>query len=255
MGGIMQAHKSYKRIRNIYDPLSTTPFKISRSKLDLFLKCPRCFYIDRRLGIGHPECFPYTLNNAVDELLKKEFDTYRSQQKPHPLFIENNIDAVPFDHPDIDKWRDSLHHGIQYLVPNTNINLTGGIDDILLNQNNDLIIIADYKATSTKNEISLTNRESYKRQMEIYQWLFRKNGFNVSNTGYFVYCNGKKDANGFDKQLQFDISLLSYTGDDSWVDLAVIKAYECLQSDTIPSHCDECDYCQYVKAISEVLQG
>lgn len=41
-----------KRIRNLYDPKSKEPFKLSRSKLELFLECPRCFYIDRRLGIG-----------------------------------------------------------------------------------------------------------------------------------------------------------------------------------------------------------
>jgi hypothetical protein len=29
----------------------------------------------------------------------------------------------------------------------------------------------------------------YQRQMEIYQSLFRKNGFKVSSTGYFVHCS------------------------------------------------------------------
>ena len=36
-----------------------------------------------------------------------------------------------------------------------------------------------------------------KRQMEIYQWLLRKNGFKVSDTGYFVYANGITDARSF----------------------------------------------------------
>ena len=96
-------------------------------KLDLFLNCPRCFYVDRRLGVGHPPGYPFNLNIAVDELLKKEFDQYRQSQTPHPIFLEHNLDLVPFDHPDIAQWRDSLHAGVQFHVPGTNLLLTGAL--------------------------------------------------------------------------------------------------------------------------------
>ena len=62
-----------KRKRNIFDPESDIPYKISRTKIDLFLNCPRCFYLDRRLGVSHPPGFPFSLNSAVDRLLKKEY--------------------------------------------------------------------------------------------------------------------------------------------------------------------------------------
>ena len=65
------------RSRNIYDPKSDKPFKISRSKIDRFVECPRCFYVDRRLGTDRPPGFPFNINSAVDTLLKKEFDVYR----------------------------------------------------------------------------------------------------------------------------------------------------------------------------------
>ena len=51
--------------------------KISRSKIDLFLECPRCFYLDVVKKIKRPPGFPFNLNNAVDMLLKKEFDRHR----------------------------------------------------------------------------------------------------------------------------------------------------------------------------------
>ena len=35
----------------LFDPDSATPFALSRSKVDLFLQCPRCFYLDRHLSI------------------------------------------------------------------------------------------------------------------------------------------------------------------------------------------------------------
>jgi hypothetical protein len=137
-----------QRVRNLYDPLATKPFKVSRSKLELFLKCARCFYLDRKLGVAQPPGYPFSLNNAVDTLLKKEFDRYRNEQKAHPICLENGIEFVPFSHPDIDRWRDSLHSGVQYIVPNTNIMLYGGLDDVWINLKTNELIVVDYKATS-----------------------------------------------------------------------------------------------------------
>jgi len=62
-----------------YQPAQDTPFRISRSKVDLFLNCPCCFYLDVRLGVKRPPGFPFNLNSAVDALLKKEFDHYRAR--------------------------------------------------------------------------------------------------------------------------------------------------------------------------------
>src|SRR5207249_3771619 len=104
------------------------------------------------------------------------------------------LDAVPFQHEKMDEWRDSLRRGSQYVHEPTNLLITGGVDDVWVKPNKELIIV-DYKATSKDGEVSLDAdwQIGYKRQMEIYQWLFRKNGFKVSNTCYFVYCNGRKD--------------------------------------------------------------
>ncbi len=83
----------------------------------------------------------------------------------------------------------------------------------------------------------------------MYQWLFRKNGFKVSKTGYFVYCNGDADKEAFDGRLEFDIKIIPYVGDDSWVEGAIIDAHKCLNSDKIPDAGSDCDYCKYVEAI------
>jgi hypothetical protein len=87
--------------------------------------------------------------------------------------------------------------------------------------------------------------------MEIYQWLLRHNGLEVSNTGYFVYCNGKTDREAFDGKLEFDIDLLPYTGDDSWVEETLKEIKTCLDGE-MPKASVGCDYCNYRKAVSEV---
>lgn len=237
----------YRKSNNIFDPKSDKSFRLSRSKIDLFMECPQCFYLDRRLSVGRPPGFPFSLNSAVDALLKKEFDLYRKKKAPHPLMEEFGVDAVPFEHPDIDTWRNTLK-GITYLHEPTNLLITGAIDDIWINPKGEVIIV-DYKATSKTSEVNLDAewQRGYKRQMEIYQWLFRKNGFKVSPTGYFVYCNGDTGKPYFDKKLEFDIKVIPYTGDDSWIEGALEEIKECLVSDKIPEMNPGCDYCNYRK--------
>jgi len=248
----MSKYYNSKRTRNIFDPKSSEPFKISRSKIDLFLNCPKCFYLDRRLGVGQPPGYPFSLNSAVDALLKKEFDTHRANKSAHPLMKAYGIDAVPMEHEKIEEWRDSLRRGIQYLHEETNLLITGGVDDVWVSPNGELIIV-DYKATSKNSEVTLDAdwQIGYKRQMEVYQWLFKKNGFKVSNTGYFVYCNGNADKEAFDAKLEFDIKIIPYKGDGSWVDETINGIHKCLMSDELPESGDDCDFCKYRESASE----
>ena len=92
----MSKYYNPKRTQNLFEPKSKIPYKLSRSRIDLFLNCPRCFYLDRRLGVSHPPGFPFTLNSAVDFLLKKEFDIHRLKKEPHPLMKAYGMDLVPF---------------------------------------------------------------------------------------------------------------------------------------------------------------
>ncbi len=242
-----------KRESRLFDPKSAEPFRLSRSKIDNFVKCPRCFYIDVRLGVAQPPSMPFTLNSAVDHLLKKEFDIHRTKGEPHPLMQSYGLDAIPYAHPDMDKWRDSLRAGIEYFHRPTNLIIHGGIDDVWVNPAGELIIV-DYKATAkdTKPTLDAPWQDGYKRQMEIYQWLFRQNNFPVSETGYFVYCNGKRDRAAFDAKLEFDIDLIAYKGKTDWIESVLADIKQCLMSDKIPSSGPECDFCTYRAAISQL---
>ena len=160
------------RIRksSFYDKKSDIPFKISRSKLSNFLSCKRCFYLDRVEGLKEPSLPGWALNITVDELLKKEFDQYRRDQKPHPIMIKHNLDFVPFQHKDLDVWRNSLKGGISYLDEKRNLIIHGGIDDIWYDLKEKKLIVVDYKAQSTNYTVttqSYLNSEwhvSYKLQ-------------------------------------------------------------------------------------------
>lgn len=244
-----------KRTRNIYDPKSKEPFKLSRSRLERFLKCPRCFYLDRRLGVDQVSGPAFTLNSATDTLLKKEFDQCREKGKRHPLMKQYKVNAIPFQHPDIDDWRENFK-GVQYLHEPTNLIITGAVDDVWTDPKGNLIVV-DYKSTSTTKEIDLHDgkpwKDGYKRQMEIYQWLLRQNGFKVSDTGYFVYVNADTSQDAFDSKLIFDEQLIAYEGDDGWVEQAIMDAHKCLKAKKAPECAKDCEWCAYREAANSVL--
>lgn len=233
-----------------------TTFAISRTKIDLFRECPRCFFLDQRHGIKRPDGYPLSLNIAVDELLKKEFDLLRKDGKPHALMQEYGIEAVPFKHKDLDRWRDSLRNGVMYHDPETNLTIRGGIDDVWENTNGELHVV-DYKATSKNGEVSLDAewQDGYKRQVEVYQWLFRKNGFAVSDVAYFVYANGDTSLERFDAALTFKITIIPYEGADTWIDETVRELHACLMAPDTPAASPDCAYCAYRDAAGKQLLG
>lgn len=242
------------RTRNLFDSSDAEPYRLSRSKLELFLQCPRCFYLDRRLGIGQPSGPPFTLNNAVDHLLKKEFDACRVRQEAHAIMDEYGIDAIPLLHPQIDEWRD-MRIGVQCVHPQSNFLFFGAIDDAWVDRDGSLIVV-DYKATSSEREVTIDDewKRSYKRQMEMYQWLLRRNGYPVSDTGYFVYLNADRSRSDLSGALHFVTKILPYRGDDGWVDDALMEARACLSRDALPGSSSTCEWCAYRKAARDVEQ-
>jgi len=248
----MSQYYNPKRIKNLFDPKDDKPFNISRSKIDLFIECPCCFYLDRRLGIARPPGFPFSLNIAVDKLLKKEFDIHRAANTAHPLMKTYKINAVPFAHEELETWRDNFK-GVRFLHKPTNLMINGAIDDVWISPKGELMVV-DYKATAKDTEVTLDAewQVGYKRQMEVYQWLLRQNGHEVSNTGYFVYVNGKTDCKAFDGKLEFDVKIIPYIGDDSWIEKTIKNIHDCLLDGHVPPPSPNCDYCAYRLAVSEV---
>jgi CRISPR/Cas system-associated exonuclease Cas4 (RecB family) len=230
-------------------------WRLSRSKIDFFIECPRCFYIDNKLGTKRPGMPSFNLNIAVDELLKKEFDVHRKAQTSHPIMLEYSVDAVPFAHPQMDIWRDAFA-GLEYTDPETGLVVSGAVDDLWQTPTGEIVVV-DYKATSKDGKIeSLADsawEAQYERQIGVYQWLLSKMGFPVSPVGYFVYANAKKTPAGFNNTLEFETTLIPCSGDTSWIEPTLREIKATLEAPTYPASGHACEYCPYREAVGKKL--
>jgi hypothetical protein len=87
--------------------------------------------------------------------------------------------------------------------------------------------------------------------MEIYQWIFTKMGFPVSDTGFFFFANATKNRPGFGGKLEFENSIIPYRGDTSWIQQVLLDIKTCLDSDTIPESGQNCQHCAYRNLIQK----
>jgi hypothetical protein len=219
--------------------------QLSRSKIQLFSECARCFYLDVALGIGRPSGPPFTLNNAVDALMKSEFDRYRAAGEPHPLFATVGLDAVPYRHAELDRWRHNFT-GVRWKDEATGWTLFGAVDD-LWQARSGALIVADYKATArTEMPTERNLYPSYRRQMDVYQFLVRRQGFEVADRGWFVYTNGDGRAAEFGDKLCFSTAMVPYDGNDAWVLEAFRRAVALVGQGAVPPAAEGCEYCAYV---------
>jgi len=250
------------RVSSCYSPNQKEDFKISRGKFSNFLTCKRCFYLDRVKGLDPPGTPGWTLNETTDLLLKKEFDYCRERQIPHRLFIENQLrNVVPFNHPEIDNWRDSLHKGLMLRHKDTNIILTGGVDDIWQNNISKKLIIVDYKSQAKLGRLDKQDyledpyHEAYKIQMDFYAYLLSGMGFDVHQTSYFLVCNAKRDDHEFNKRMNFDEYLVPYDWNIDWIDNKIDEMVNLMNASKIPEQNLSCKNCAYSEQYSKVINN
>ena len=220
--------------------------RLSRSKVDLFIECPLCFWLDVKAKVKRPSGPPFSLNVAVDHLFKNEFDQARGKAVPMRL-AQEGLSFIPAEHAKLEQWRNNFK-GVTRIYGSPAIEFFGAIDDIWQDMFGQYYVV-DYKATSKADEVSLDAdwQISYKRQVEFYQWLLRGNDLNVSDQAWFVYTNGIKDERSFDDTLHFKTKMLSYVGNGDWIEPTLNVLIECVHRSEPPEGKETCAYCQFIQ--------
>ena len=133
----------------------------------------------------------------------------------------------------------------------TNIILTGGVDDIWQNTENGKLVVADYKSQANTKELEPNSylsdpyKEGYKVQMDFYAYLLQQMGFEVEGTAYFLVCNADRMADGFYGEMKFQEVLIPYQWNSDWIHGKVTEMIELMNGSVTPDANPSCKNCAY----------
>lgn len=216
--------------------------QLSPNSLNLFLECPHCFWLEKNTGIKRPPVYPYSLNLAVDGLLKEEFDDYRQKRIPHPLFEDNNIEAKLFPNQKlINQWRNNLA-GIRYFDKDLQATLFGAMDDVLEFSNGKLSPL-DYKSAGSA---AANVYDRFQLQMDVYTFLLEKNSYKTFGKGYLAFYIVDK-SRGFIDRLPFKKEIVEIDTNPEDIYEIFKEAVIVLKQPNPPRHSDDCQFGQWLE--------
>ena len=233
--------------------MAKDPLRLSRSRWDSFIKCPKCFYLKEKHDIGPPGQPGHPINSRVDALLKEEFDLLRKDGKPHAIFKEYNLNFIPYNKLDpevLAKYRNNFK-GVEAKSKKTKYTLFGSLDDLWFNLDTKEIVVLDYKATSNKNlEDYKTStkhyHKSYLRQLDFYAYLLKLNEYPVQKIGYWLICNAAdENQKVFNKNVSFKTTLLPYELKTDYIEDTLVELEKCLENKELPKSGLDCDNCRW----------
>jgi hypothetical protein len=227
---------------------AVAPLKLSRWQLDLFVNCPRCYWLLKRHGIKQPAGFPLALNTAMDGLLKAEFDEYRQRGEPHPIMTQHGLAAALFrDLAKLQEWRNNFQ-GLRWADPQSGHVLYGAVDDILEFPDGSLAVM-DYKSSGAR-EIAVY--PSYQLQMDVYTFLLQQLGYRTAPMAYFAFFVAVRD-DGFRGRLPFRGKLVEVEARPARVAGLFQEAIAAAQSPRVPASGGECESCRWLDQAGPAL--
>ena len=215
--------------------------RMSPSALSDFVRCPRCFWLDRVKGIKKPRGIFPSLPGKMDELLKKRYDLYRGNDSLPPE-MQGSFDGVLFkDQRKMDEWRD-WRSG---LVANVDgIEVSGKLDDLLWDPKTNLVSVIDYKTKGDPPGEDYSTKY-YQLQADCYDLMLSENGLLTSGKAYFVYYFPMK-VKSADKVL-FNVKVQAISTVPKNAATVAKQAVTCLEG-LMPLGLKTCETCVYVNA-------
>lgn len=207
-------------------------FKLSPSKLNLFLECPLCFWLEM-----HDECkrpagiFP-SLPSGMDLALKKYYDNYRGSLPPE---LAGKVEGVLLSGTEL---MNKFRNWRTFKFEEEDAIMYGAMDDCLAK--GEVFIPLDFKTRGFALKEDST--DFYQNQLDCYALLLKKNGFKHSDHAYLVYYIPKqvkpKGVVDFDvvvKKMDIDSKRAYKTFRDA------VKLLQGKKPDSNPG----CEYCCY----------
>jgi len=210
-------------------------YKLSPSTLNLFIDCPRCFWLQFNKGIKRPSGIFPSLPSGMDAILKKYFDKFMKEGKLPPELKGLKVKLFD-DEALLKEWRSNFK-GIQYEDKKGNI-LRGAVDNILVKGKK--LIVLDYKTRGFP--LKEDTHEHYIHQLNIYNFLLRKNDYDTEDYAYLLFYYPKEvDKKG---DVVFYTKLLKIPINVKKAEKLFKDALKCLEG-KMPDVGKDCEYCGY----------
>ena len=174
----------------------------------------------------------------MDKILKEHFNRFRDKNELPPEISENshcrNLRLFN-DREKLKIWQNNLK-GIRYEYGEGNV-LHGAVDNILVNGKK--LIVLDYKTRGYA--LKEDTHEHYQNQLDIYNFLLKKNGYDTEDYSFLLfYIPNKVNNTG---EVVFDTSLVKVKT-NSINGEKVFKKGLRLLNEEIPA--DRCEWCEGV---------
>ena len=238
--------------KKLYSKNSSRPFKLSRTKIDLFFECRRCFFLDQKIGIRRPHGTPLVLNNRIVEDFKKELNICRTEKNIHHKVKELNKNFIPASYNKLEDWKSSFK-GVTFHDNSTNLLIYGVIDDVWWNRSTNKNHSVVIKSNSKKNHMSYENIwPGYWRQLSLYSYLLSKNLLSMSSTGILVFINTPTSIGKMESRNNSNLNIFEKILDFDWIEPTIKEISKTLNNETPPEGSKKCKYCNYYYNIKKL---
>ena len=220
------------------------PYKFSSSSLSLLKECSRCFWLHFNKNVKRPDSIFPSLPSGMDRILKIHFDVFRDKGSLPPELKSLKGKYTLFDDIKLlDVWRNNFK-GIQWVDSDGNI-FKGAVDNLLWKSKK--LVVLDYKTRGFP--LKDDTADHYQDQMNIYNFLLRKNGFKTSNYAYLLFYHPNKvDSDG---DVLFNTDLVKMKVNVKDAEKLFAKALKVL-SEEIPDSSEECGFCEWSEHLSYI---
>lgn len=235
--------------KNLYVKNNLSPFKISRTKIDLFFDCKRCFYLDQRLGIKRPHGTPLIINNLIVKKFKTNIQKLRETKSVVPSSDNLLLNGfIPYLNENLSKWTDPFK-GISTQDKESNLKIFASLDDIWTNNNKCFPVIIKSIARN-EEDIEENIWHGYTRQLSLLSFLLEKNKLEIGGFGIIVMINAS-DNTTYNDSLSLNFFLFKRDIDISWISQTFMNIKELLDSEKPPLISRRCKFCNYSENVGK----
>lgn len=213
---------------------------LSKSSLETFKTCPRCFWLEKNAKLKKPEGIKASIMDGIDDGMKQCAEYHARENKPI-----HYLSAFPGAKPHPDRarvaafmsWRTfqaTITAGSQQAL------IWGQVDD-LIEWDDSRVSPWDFKSNGKARDWADYTVKYNSLQADMYEILLQANGMTTTGVAYFTYtwpvC--------VDGVLGFDFQTVSIETDQNRALAIIEQAIDCLQGSE-PESDPSCEYCTYV---------